>query len=297
MWWKYIFGKRSKQSDKINITNDPGRLQVIIRTDPGNIRQNNEDAAIFFRNADPLITAGKGSLMIVADGMGGHAAGEVASKMATEIIAREYFCLPAKNNIADNLRRSFEIANSGIFRLAASNDLYRGMGTTCSAILLIEDEIYYGHVGDSRAYILSNKRFNRITTDHTYVQELIDSGQISEDCAAIHPKRNILTNAMGTKSSLKVDAGKYPHSFKPNDRLLICSDGLYDYFSDQEMGDILASNSPAAAAEILVQGAKEKGGHDNITVLIATLKDDEKSSVSKETRDISLLITQEYNLP
>src|SRR5206468_9617851 len=141
-------------------------------------------------------------------GLGGHNAGEVASRMAADIISQEYFRL--NDTVEKSLVKAFKLANRNILAKAASDVGLSGMGTTCTALVIIDSIIYYAHVGDSRAYLLKNDVIYRLTEDHTYVQELFIKGEISVAEASTHPLRNFLTNALGASKSLRVDAGKLP---------------------------------------------------------------------------------------
>ena len=298
MWWNKLFGKATTPlapAGTISAKDNSG-LKVIVKTDLGNIRTNNEDTGLYFRVADDSIIQEKGCLLIVADGMGGHQAGEVASKMAADTISKEYFSNNGNVNIEKNLARVFSLANKNIFETAAADKALNGMGTTCTALIIHQQAIYYAHVGDSRAYLIKNQRISRITTDHTYVQELLKNGDITPAEADKHPQRNILTNAMGTKAQVQVDTGKYNGLLEENDRVLICSDGLYDYLEDAEIASIVNSAPVEAAAETLVATAKKRGGHDNITVVLAE-KTGPAMKASKQTRDFILPVTKEIDLP
>jgi len=268
--------KKEPQLQKDTKEFDTGTVKSVIVSDPGNIRTNNEDIGLFFRIADEEVSREKGCLMMVADGIGGHNAGEVASRMAADIISHEYFKLTG--SIEKSLAKAFELANKNIFERSMSDRSVKGMGTTCTTVVIIDSTIYYAHVGDSRAYLLKNDKISRITEDHTYVQELVKNGDITIAEASIHPRRNILTNAMGTKDSLRVDTGKFPLLFEDKDRLMICSDGLYEYLNDNEIARILGENSLHHAANEMVDEAKKRGGHDNITVVLV-----QKTSVINAT--------------
>ena len=257
MSWKDFFVKR-----KTAVVNSNGRLptapdmKVVILTDLGNIRTNNEDAGLYLRVADAGIAHEKGCILMVADGMGGHAAGEVASKMATEIISREYF-KNSGTDIEKTLAKVFTLANKNILAAASADTSKKGMGTTCTALVVAGNQVYYGHVGDSRAYVVKNKKIARITTDHTYVQELIKTGDITAAEAENHPQRNILTNAMGTKPQIRVDTGKCDFFLEENDLLMICSDGLYEYLDDAAIQDLINNYSMQEAAEQMIAAAKK----------------------------------------
>lgn len=300
MFWNRIFKHKKKNTSAASSSGiiDSGQVKVVVRTDLGNIRLNNEDNGLFYRIADEKISREKGYLLLVADGMGGHQAGEVASRMAAEIISQEYFKSEKNGGIEKSLRRAFVSANQQIYRSASSNKEQYGMGTTCTALVIVDQKIFFGHVGDSRAYLWKNNQVHRITVDHTYVQELVKSGEITAAEAETHPKRNILTNAMGTKPEVVVDTGTCPLSFETGDRLLLCSDGLYDYLNDTEIGQWLSNHTDIAeAAEKMIQEAKQRGGHDNITIVLAQKNAHEPETPAKETRDIDLPVTKELDLP
>jgi protein phosphatase len=298
-WINAMFGKRNKEPVHENSSNsfESGNLKVVVLSDMGNVRTNNEDTGMFFKVADEQVIREKGYLLMVADGMGGHQAGEVASRMAADIISREYFKQNTNGSIEKNLAKVFSLANKRIFEMASSQKSYTGMGTTCTALVVLDHSIYFAHVGDSRAYLQKGENILQITEDHTYVQELVKSGDITAAEAAVHPKRNILTNAMGTKPDLRIDTGKFSLTFETNDRLLICSDGLYDYLNETELKDILRSNMLKNAAESMISEAKARGGHDNITVVLAERSGIPSENNIKDTKDIDLPKTQEYDLP
>ena len=297
-----LFGKKKKEA-VVERSADPvetGSLHVTVLSDLGNIRTNNEDTGMFYKVADEQVIRAKGYLLLVADGMGGHNAGEVASRMAGEIISREYFKHANNGGVEKNLANAFTLANKTIFEKARADKSLSGMGTTCTALVVIGETVYYAHVGDSRAYIQKGDTITQITEDHTYVQELVNKGDISAAEATTHPKRNILTNAMGTKPDLRIDTGKCSLSFEEKDRLLLCSDGLYDYFTDAEMGALLKQGALKNVAATLIGQAKARGGHDNITVVLAERGDasNEPENGLKLTRDVDLpKLTRDADLP
>lgn len=298
-WINNLFGNKNKAvtEERSNGSFMPGNIRAVVVTDLGNIRTNNEDMGLFFKIADEHVLREKGYMLIVADGMGGHQAGEVASRMATDIISHEYFKLNGRP-VEKNLEKVLTLANKTIFEKASASDTHKGMGTTCTVLVVIDQAVYFAHVGDSRAYMQKGNSIVQITTDHTYVQELVNNGDITEAEAAVHPKRNILTNAMGTKPDMRVDTRKFEYALEDNDRLLLCSDGLYDYLSANELKDILVANDIKKAADIMIQQAKARGGHDNITVVIAERKSDIEENELKSTREVQLpKITRDAELP
>lgn len=272
-------------------------VKVVVRTDLGNVRTNNEDSVLYKK-----VEGGKmnsGAMLLVADGMGGHLAGEVASRMAAEIITESFFHQPQGKSIPGILSSAFVLANKKIFESASSNELQKGMGTTCTVLVLSGSCVYFAHAGDSRAYHLGKDGIKQITTDHTYVQELVNNGSISLEEADTHPQRNILTNAMGTKPNLKVDAGCYSCNMKEGDKLLVCSDGLYDYFNTKELGNILSGKSLEEIADYLISEAKSRGGHDNISLILAGLGNVGSDKTNgKETREAGMIkITRDAEIP
>lgn len=298
-WINNLFGKKDKPVvvDRKNVSFEQGGIKAVVLSDLGNIRTNNEDMGLFFRIADENVIREKGYLLMVADGMGGHQAGEVASRMATDIISHEYYKQNG-NGVEKNLAKVLALANKSIYEKALSSDTHKGMGTTCTVLVVIDQTVYYAQVGDSRAYMQKGNSIMQITTDQTYVQELVNNGDITEAEAAVHPKRNILTNAMGTKPDMRADTGKYDQVLENNDRLLLCSDGLYDYLNAEELKEILVANDIKTAAGIMIQQAKARGGHDNITVVIAERKNDTTESQEKLTRDVELpKMTRDAELP
>ncbi|RYY52776.1 MAG: Stp1/IreP family PP2C-type Ser/Thr phosphatase [Chitinophagaceae bacterium] len=290
MWSKW-FGKKkivtaSTEPDQGPLT----QLNVVVLSDLGMIRTNNEDLGLFVRNASEEIIRRKGYLLVVADGMGGHQAGEVASRIAAETVSGEYFHTGI-NDIPKSMEKAFRVANEKIFSMASSDAACRGMGTTCTAVAIVGGQVFFGHAGDSRAYHIRSGQVTQVTQDHTYVQELVSLGEITAEEASRHPKRNILTNAMGTKPSLRVDTGLDPLDFGFDDRILLCSDGLYDYIGDHELGEILQGHTLQDAAEKMVAEAKRRGGHDNITVVIAEKINPSGLVTTRETRDIEIPLT------
>jgi PPM family protein phosphatase len=304
MFWNKLFGKKdkNKSTDSHPVTT-VGELRVVVLSDLGNIRKNNEDIGMFFRIADSEVALQKGYLLVVADGMGGHEAGEVASRIAAETVSEYYFNTEASLSIEKSLTKSLAAANKRIYNMSAANKMYKGMGTTCTCVAVVGDAIYFGHVGDSRAYLIkANQSIEQITTDHTYVQELVKNGEISIEEAAHHPKRNILTNAMGTKPDTMIDTGMHQTKLGEGDRILLCSDGLYEYVKDDEMVSILLNRNLHEAAAIFIQEAKKRGGHDNITVVLAERQNKEEQpedgrTAQKETGDFEIPTTREIELP
>jgi len=260
--------------------------RAVAATDVGSVRDNNEDNLIFIRPYDKEKRREKGCLALVADGMGGHSDGEVASHMATELIPRTYF--DSRLEVLEALKQAFEKSNKAIYQKASKSNSSKGMGTTCTAAVLLQDRIYLGHVGDSRAYLLKGDKLVQLSSDHTYVQHLLDKGMISEEEALSHPQRNIITSAMGTNAKLNADYSLQDVRFETGDKLLLCSDGLYEYLPPEELKQIISQHTLNDSAQALIQLAKKRGGHDNISVLIVEAVPTESEKINKETQKLNL---------
>lgn len=307
-WWKKKKKVEPQQTAEVmSDSSGNSTLKVVVKTDLGNVRKNNEDAGTYVKIADENITREKGCMLLVADGMGGHNAGEVASKIAMETVSEEYFKKGSDTDKEKALAKAFIAANKKIFSMSQSDESYKGMGTTCTVLVVAGEHIYFAHAGDSRAYICKGKTITQITEDHTYVQQLVKNGDITAAEAEVHPQRNVLINAMGTKPTLRVDTGKAELTFDKNDKLLLCSDGLYDYMSNAELADAMQKNSLQEIADYLIAEAKRRGGKDNITVALAQKNGVSTQTETKLTRDIelpdfnieksSLKLTRDADLP
>jgi serine/threonine protein phosphatase PrpC len=234
------------------------RLVIGAATDVGRVREGNEDAY--------LVDDAMG-LVAVADGMGGHRAGEVASATALE-------ALRAAITSGRPLRESIQDANEAVFRKSLTDNSLRGMGTTLTAGTLASGgTLLVGHVGDSRAYLLHDGELKQVTVDHSLVEELVREGRLTADEAAVHPQRSIITRALGVDASVDVDV--YPVELAPGDRLLLCSDGLTGMVQADEIAATLRrEDDPTRAATQLVDAANAAGGEDNITVVVVAVTDE-----------------------
>ena len=234
-------------------------MRVVSATNVGNYRKNNEDS--YFVNDSK-------NLYILADGMGGNLAGEKASKMATDIIASHFKKnknIRKTEDVIEILSSSIKNANKEIFESSENNADYRGMGTTVSAGFVLEDVLVYSNIGDSRIYKI-NKGIEQLTRDDSFVNYLIEIGDITEEEAKNHPKKNVLTKALGTTETLDV----YVNTLKieKDDIFLFCSDGLTNMISDEEIFKIVKENTPEVAKDVLLNLALENGGLDNITFIL-----------------------------
>ncbi len=240
------------------------RLIVGAATDVGKVRGHNEDAYLV---DDQL------GLVAVADGMGGHQAGEVASATALE-------ALRAAVTSGEGIRDAVTSANEAVYDKSTTDERLRGMGTTLTAATLATGgTLLLGHVGDSRAYLLHDGKLQRLTTDHSLVEELIQSGELTPQEAEADPRRSMITRALGIEPDIDVDL--YPTQLSSGDRLLFCSDGLTGMVSEEEIRAILADeHDPGAAARRLIAAANTAGGIDNITVLVVDVVDDEEPTAA-----------------
>jgi PPM family protein phosphatase len=243
----------------------PLYLQSFAQTDVGLYRQNNEDAF--------LVVEGLG-LYVLADGMGGHASGEVASQLATEATQRFLTEALSTGQVARDpelLARSLEVANEVVFREAGKNEAYRGMGTTIVALLRDADHILVAHVGDSRCYRLRQGRLEQLTEDHSLRNFYIKEYGYTAEEAAQAADSNVILRAVGLRESTVVDVSRHP--LEPEDRFLLCSDGLSDYVDEAQILGILAEvRSLEEACAALISLANSAGGFDNTTVLLVQVK-------------------------
>lgn len=264
-------------------------VQVAIRSDVGRVRQNNEDSAGCIRPADERTQQQKGLLAVVADGMGGHAAGEHASRLCVDTLTRQYYALGGSPGKA--LTEAIRQANQIIYQTADAQPGWAGMGTTCTAVAIVGDRLHWAQVGDSRAYLFRQGQLTHLTPDHTHVAELLQQGLLTPEQAFNHPDRNMLTRAVGTRSTVTPDVGLLDGPLLPNDRLLLCSDGLYEYLTDTELAHYLASMTDAdACADALVNEANDRGGADNISAIVLDV-------ASATPTDTTLLTTRDLELP
>jgi len=244
----------------------PG-IELANLTDPGCVRERNEDYYCYFEPDDEETFRTRGRLLVVADGMGGHEGGEVASGIAVDTVRQTW--ANGNGDPTSLLIAALGEAQSAIQEYAREHPELAGMGTTCTAVALIGDLLYYGHVGDSRLYLIRNGGIRRLTHDHSLVQKLVDSGAISEEEAAEHPDRNVLVSALGMRTAVAVDVPDEAVPLEPGDTLLICTDGLHGLVSDAELLEAVTRCEPRQACQELVQLARERGGPDNITLQIA----------------------------
>lgn len=240
-------------------------MKAVHQTDRGKVRNHNEDHVGIFTNDSGNILA------VVADGMGGHLAGDVASKMTIELIQHAWEHNTSELNAPDKAEEWFQQTikkiNESIYQYADEHSECKGMGTTLVAAICTNRFVSIAHIGDSRGYILNNHGFRQLTDDHSLVNELVKSGQISKEDAEHHPRKNVLLRALGTEPTVMVDT--ITVDFEQGDYLILCSDGLSNKVSDKEMETILNTDETLEAkADQLIQMANDHGGEDNITLAI-----------------------------
>ena len=236
------------------------RFTCAARTDVGIVRSGNED--------NYLMLADRG-VFIVADGMGGHAAGEVASDMAVQLIAHELGSLRglSDDQVADRMRAAIRGANAAIFQRTLKEHDKRGMGTTVTVLTLFGGRFLIGQVGDSRAYLQRENKLTQVTKDHSYVQEQVDAGYLTPDQARTHPYSNVITRCVGANSDVVPDI--YVGAAKAGDTFLLASDGLTGMLEDYQLAEILApSKMPQEQVDELIAAANRHGGLDNITAIL-----------------------------
>lgn len=245
------------------------RIEAGVATDPGCVRELNEDMVRIIRPTTPDELARRGVLAVVCDGMGGHEAGEIASRLATETIVRRF-----ETDDGDPLTlltRAVQAANRAIFEAAERNRKLQGMGTTVTALLLRGGHAYGAHVGDSRTYLVRNGDIFAMTEDHSAVMELVRRGVISREEARHHPEKNVISRALGSHRDVQVTGWPQPFAVLPGDAFLLCSDGLYDLVEDAVLLATVRDTHPQVACDRLVTLAREAGGHDNISVAILAM--------------------------
>ncbi len=246
-------------------------VQFASQSDIGFRRRNNQDACIVQVSSEQEAWNQHGHLFIVADGMGGHAVGELASKIAVDQIPHTYF-KTKDTPIPEALQAAIEGANAAIYDRGMSNHDFKRMGTTCVALVLSPEGAISGHVGDSRLYRVRKNRIEQLTFDHSLHWELLRQGKLKPDEILLRETRHVITRSLGPEATVDVDIeGPYP--INPGDTFVLCSDGLTGHLSDTEIGVIARELPPPDACRLLVNLANLRGGSDNITVIVARVGD------------------------
>ena len=236
-------------------------MKTYYQTDPGKVRTHNEDSVIIINNERNEF------ILAVADGMGGHKAGEVASAIATNHIRESFYSLETigtKEEAIDWLRMIVKEINEKIFDYADKNPDSKGLGTTLVIAIKTNDYILYGNIGDSSGYVIKNNTLHKVTKDHTYVGMLLTNGRLTEETAKNHPGKNLLTRALGANDPIEIDIFDVDTSVKG---LFLCSDGLTNMVTDEQIEKALNSNLPIEDVVVkLIRKANLRGGTDNISI-------------------------------
>ncbi len=263
------------------------RIDYFAKSDKGNVRKGNED----FYAGEKI--KHEEYLFVVADGMGGHRAGDVASKLGTLTFMKYYKKLRRKKfPIMDAMNRSVDKANWAILKKASSDPKKRGMGTTFSAIVISNLKAYIVHVGDSRIYLIRNDRILQLTTDHTFVGKMVEEGRITEDEARDHPQKNILYMSLGAREAFEPEVNEY-FDILGGDLFVMCSDGLNNMVTDTIIKEYVLSYDTREAVEELIKLANSNGGTDNITIQVIHIDPNREPAktepipIAKETGKVS----------
>jgi serine/threonine protein phosphatase PrpC len=259
--WERWTGHHPKKDDT-----RPARIQAQILSDIGCCRDLNEDVACCIHPADLPLLRLKGVLAIVADGMGGHPEGEVASRIAVDSLVRAYYDSPSGPELA--LREAFAAANGAIRENSSAQPDSKRMGATCTAVALLPGSAIFGHLGDTRLYLLHRGKMRQLTEDQTRVMNMVKQGLLSREEARNHEDRNVILQALGQRPSVEAAQWGAPFRTEIGDQFILCSDGLYDLVRDEEISEFLLQREPDAACRDLVSLAKSRGGYDNISVVL-----------------------------
>lgn len=249
----------------------PG-LEVARLTDVGRLRPNNEDSSLYWEpDADEEFSR-KGRLAVIADGMGGYEGGQEASRLAVETV-RFVYDRDLGGDPQDALVNGLRSAHDAIQRFAVEHPQFAGMGTTCTALAIVERYLYFAHIGDSRLYLLRAGTTSRLTRDHSYVGRLVETGIVRSEDAESHPQRHILTAALGAGREVIPHVPEQPIPLEAGDVLVLCTDGLWSVVGEAELARIALAESPTEACAKLVKAALEGGGPDNVTVIVLRVSD------------------------
>ena len=243
------------------------RVRAAVLSDKGAVRESNEDA-VYLEPTSSRVAKSLGALCIVADGMGGHAAGEVASRLAVESVRNLYYSTPEARR-SDALRMAIEQANFVVWERAQTDRGAAGMGCTLTAAAIRGDRLVVGHVGDSRAYRVNGRGITQLTTDHSWVAEQVSSGALTPEQANSHPQRNVLRRAVGPNEVVEVDV--YSQMLEAGDAVVLCSDGLHTVVNEREIAVLAHCLAPDDAARRLVELANSRGAPDNVSVAVISV--------------------------
>jgi protein phosphatase len=258
-------------------------VDVSASTDVGLRRQHNEDSHGIWQPSDPGTLESRGVLMVVADGMGGSQAGEVASRIAFQTVIRVY--QEGSGDPLEDLANAVAAANAAVHGESTSRPDLAGMGTTCTAVVVQGNDLLYAHVGDSRAYVSRHGRIRQVTHDHSLVAQMVREGQLTPEQAKSDPRRNVVTRSVGVGPDVEIDADRMEAALEPGDTLLVCSDGLHGLVNDEELADIASGDDLEAACHEAIDRANQRGGPDNITVVLARIEEPGAGGVQDEHQE------------
>jgi serine/threonine protein phosphatase PrpC len=247
-------------------TPKPG-IEAASLTDVGLLRENNEDSFLYWEPNSDADFRRKGRLAVIADGMGGYEGGQEASRLAVETV-RHIYDRDFNGDPQHTLLAAFQLAHDSIQRYAMEHPQFHGMGTTCTALSIIDHQLCFAHVGDSRLYLVRKDSISRLTRDHSYVGRLVENGIVSSEDAESHPQRHILTAALGSGREIVPHAPEQPIPLSDGDTLILCTDGLWSVVGEPELAKAARMSSPTDACLRLVRAALERGGPDNVTVIV-----------------------------
>lgn len=267
-------------------------LNVYTKTDMGKVRETNQDSCSWSRLGENALWA------VVCDGMGGANGGNVASAMAIEIIseklAQDFTSDMDGEEVRDLMDAAIMAANSGVYELANEDSELYGMGTTVVMVVIVDDTVQIAHVGDSRIYSIYNDEIKQLSNDHSMVQMLVDLGEITAEEAKHHPKKNIITRAVGVDDTVDIDFCEL--TLRKGEKLLLCSDGLTNFVEDEDLRNIIEENDGQEAVELLIENANNNGGGDNITaVLICGDAKESDNAVNEEVETEAEEVEEEKN--
>ena len=259
-------------------------------SDVGLVRSINEDSVTFVVPSEGQDPASRNGILLVADGMGGHSAGEVASAIAAEVVRRCFFEL--KGEVPDILATAFAVANKAIFDYGQEHPECAGMGTTCTALAIRSDKIWLGHVGDSRAYLLRGGELRQLSEDQTLVARMVREGTMTPEEARTSEHNNIILQALGTGLELDPEIWSDGLILSAGDTLILCTDGLHGLVDDVVIAEIVGRYSPTEACQELIRQALQAGGHDNVSVGIfrAIAPSEPASRAAHDTRRIPAMV-------
>jgi len=242
-------------------------FMISAASDRGKVRERNEDYYGVFDPENDEVRASRGVLVVVTDGMGGHFSGEEASRMVVEVMGDIYYAKAEKDaDAVGTLETAFREANRRVFD-HVGNGRNGTAGTTCTSVALFPDHYNIAHAGDSRAYLIREGSMEQLTEDHSLVGEMVQKGLLNRDEAVRHPRRNVLTRAVGLRNEVSPDIYE-GIEFKEGDKILLCSDGLFSMVPEDEILGIVEGNDPKEACEKLIEAANSHGGDDNITAVV-----------------------------